>query len=115
MSEANVTINGTVYPLSPLRCKHLRAISASLADGSMSVKPRGVYSEIEKLMPYILDSVRVGTPLFDPALLDELTLQEFIDTWNALVAMSGIKVVSKEPVFQSAPESTGQSINSPIQ
>lgn len=104
MSEAKVTINGTEYQLSPLRCKHLREISKMLSDGLANVPTKGVYAEIEKWTPYIGDSIRVKSTSFDDVLLGELTLQEFTDTWNALVGISGIKVVSKG---EGNPASTG--------
>jgi hypothetical protein len=91
--DAKLTINGTDYELSPLRCKHLKEISAILKNG-ITAPTKDVYSEIEKWMPYIADSIKVKTPTFDASLLDEMTLQEFTDTWNAIVALSGIKVIS---------------------
>lgn len=113
MSDVAV-INGQSYLLSPLRCKHLRIISEKLAAGASM--PKGVYSEIEQWMPFIGDSIQVNTPNFDRALLDEMTLQEFTDSWNTLVSISGIKVVTKgEMMPDSASESSRQVEHSPIQ
>ena len=89
-----VTINGVSYELSPLRCKHLREISEILSKGTLA-PAKGVYSEVEKWMPYIAASIKTKKPDFDATLLDELTLQEFTDTWNSVIGISGIKVVSK--------------------
>src|SRR5208282_917836 len=92
--ENSITINGTKFELSSLRCKHLRQISEIL-QGSSTTPPKGVFSEVEKWMPFIAESIKVKTPDFNATLLDELTLQEFTDTWNNIVAMSGITVVNK--------------------
>jgi len=95
MSDSTVVINGTTYILSPLRCKYLRQISEVLASGTLA-PTKGIYTEIEKFMPYIAASIKEKVPTFDQALLDELTLQEFMDTWTQVVAISGIRVVPKE-------------------
>lgn len=87
----SVTINGQSYELSPLRCKHLKQISALLTQDTQIVPGKGVYAEIEKWMPFIAQSIKIKNPTFDEALLDELTLQEFQDTWNAVVQMSSIR------------------------
>ena len=92
--ENSITINGTKFELSSLRCKHLRQISEILQN-AVSTPPKGVFSEVEKWMPFIAESIKVKTPDFNSTLLDELTLQEFTDTWNNIVAMSGITVVPK--------------------
>ena len=102
--ENSITINGTTFQLSSLRCKHLRQISQILQD-SATTPAKGVFSEVEKWMPFIAESIKVKTPDFNSTLLDELTLQEFTDTWNAIVAMSGITVVPKaeQPATETKP------------
>lgn len=92
MAENTITINGTTFELSSLKCKHLRQISEILQSGSLA-PAKGVFAEVEKWMPFIAESIKVKTPDFNTQLLDELTLQEFTDTWNNIVAISGIKVV----------------------
>lgn len=104
-----VTINGTEYELSPLRCKHLREISETLAAGTPA--PKGVYAEIMQWSKYIGESIKTKSPNFDFELLGELTLQEFTDTWNLVVAISGIKVVSKGEVAP-APIGDGSTVES---
>lgn len=102
--ENKIVINGQEFALSSLRCKHLRQISQILQDIT-SAPPKGVFSEVEKWMPFIAESIKVKTPDFNSALLDELTLQEFTDTWNNVVALSGITVVPKANT-QSSTETT---------
>lgn len=95
--ENSITINGTKFELSALRCKHLRQISEIL-QSTATTPPKGVFSEVEKWMPFIAESIKVKTPDFNQTLLDELTLQEFTDTWNNIVAISGITVVHKADI-----------------
>lgn len=102
MSETTVTINGTEYTLSPLRCKHLREISEQLQNGALNA-PKGVYSEIARWMPYITTSIKIKSPDIPNDLVDELTLQEFTDTWEKILQLSGIKVV---PKGEQAPATT---------
>lgn len=107
-----VTINNTDYTLSPLRCKHLKKIQEVLAQG---VKGKGVYAELERWVPFIGDSIRATTPSFQDSLLEELTLQEFTDTWQAIIGMSGIKLVGSTPAPDVSPAKQDDQPLLPIQ
>lgn len=104
MSENSVTINGKTYPLSSLRCKHLRQITKILSEGRSG---QG-FSDIEKWMPFIAESIKIQSPNFNPEELDELTLQEFSDTWETIVKISGVKLVRGEVTPVQRTTSTGE-------
>jgi len=102
MPEQKVTIEGKEYILSPLRCKHLRQISAILREQPTG----GLFSAIERWMPFVSDSIKIKTPDFDPALIEEMTLQEFNDVWKKIIEISGIALSPKGE--QKPMESTGE-------
>lgn len=102
--EDKVTINGTEYAISPLRCKHLREISKLVKDES--IKKSTDFTAVEKWMPFIFDAIRSKNPEFTQAILDEATLQEFNDAWKKIVEISGVQMVK---VGETKPASIGDS------
>lgn len=106
-----VKIGTKEYELSPLRLKQLKKIASVLESGTLSPTTGG-YGEIDKWLPFILDSVKVSSPNVTIEELEEMSLQEFLDTWNTLIAMSGIKMVSqgeKTPMVSTGASSTPDS------
>lgn len=94
-----VTIDRRVYVLSPLRCKHMRQISDILSE--QAHLSNSMFDELERWTPFILASIRIEHPAILPELLDEMTLDEFNNTWNAIISISGIKVVKSAEKNQS--------------
>lgn len=103
-----VTINGKQYELSPLKMKALKEISRILTGTSMETLKKGVYDSLERWSPFIVDSIKVKSPDFKVEELEEATLQEFMDAWQKLGEISGIKLVNKGETKPTA-GSTGSS------
>jgi hypothetical protein len=108
-----VTINEQEFEVSPLRCKHLRTISKILRDKSAQTATD--FSSVERWMPFVLDSLQIKHKDFTQDKLDEMTLQEFNDTWEKIVAISGVQLAGKgetKPVVKvlSGSESTDESL-----
>lgn len=93
MSEAKVTINKKEYILSPLKMKYLKQISTILSAGVATTG--GVYSSFERWMPFIVASISENAPEFTNEMMDEMTVQEYTDTWTKLLQISGIQVTNK--------------------
>lgn len=94
MSEdPKVTIDGKAYLVGPLRCKHLRQISKLLKDKSQQNTTD--FTSVERWMPFVLDAIKSKNPEFKEETLDEMTLQEFNDTWNLIVGISGVQLTAK--------------------
>jgi hypothetical protein len=74
--------------------KHLKKISLLLKESSPA-DIVGVAS-IERWLPFILESLRTYQVDFPQEELDEMTLQEFHDTWNTIAQVSGIKIVGEK-------------------
>lgn len=91
--DRQVTIDGKEYTVSPLRCKHLRQISKILKNKeAQSIQD---FSSVERWMPFVLDSLKTLHSEFTQDQLDEMTLQEFNDTWEKIVAISGVQLTGK--------------------
>lgn len=105
---ATITIAEKEYIVSPLRCKHLKEITKLLADSSKRVTTN-TYADIDRWMPFMLDSLRFKNPDIDENILGEMTLQEFQDGWGEIVRISGIKVVNKGGEAQSVPSPAKES------
>ena len=93
--EDTVTINGKNYKAGKLRCKHLRQVSTIIKEMKDHKNP-GTFDMIDSYMPFILDSLREYDPKVTISDLDEMTLQEFNDTWAVIIAISGVQLVSGE-------------------
>jgi len=99
--DRKVTINEKEYEISPLRCKHLRTISKILRDRTQTTTD---FSSVERWMPFVLESLQIKHKEFTQEMLDEMTLQEFNDTWERIVAVSGVQLASKGEVKPVAKE-----------
>jgi hypothetical protein len=121
MPDANkVTIRGKEYEVSPLLCKDLKAIDKILVERKGRPEVGG-YAVIEIWSPFIVNSIKEKHANFELANLEEATLDEFNKAWAAVVAVSGISIVTKgeskpaESIGQastavSAPPSAGPSV-----
>lgn len=108
-----ITIGGNLYEVSPLRCKHLKQLSTITGQGDVI---RGTYADLERFAPYITFSLQQKQPEFTQDMLEDATLQEFLDAWNAVISCSGIKFVTsgeKEPERLSGESSTQESASLP--
>jgi hypothetical protein len=98
-----ININGKEYTLSPLRLKHLRRINDTLKEppsGSIAVL-------LDRYSPYITASIQGNDPDFKKELLEELTFEEFLNTWQLTLRASGIIVQKKEGEIQPEATSSG--------
>lgn len=93
MSESTVVkINGKEYTLAPLRMKHLKQITKILA----APRTTSLTERFEIWYPFIEFSIKEGGASdFNKEELDELTMQELIDTWTKVQGISGINIVAK--------------------
>jgi hypothetical protein len=89
----HVSINDQTFLLTPLKCKHLRTISSILRDKSAQTATD--FSSVERWMPFVFDSLHAKHPDFTQEMLDDMTLQEFNDTWEKIVAISGVSLAKK--------------------
>lgn len=92
--DNKVTFAGREFELSPLRLKHLRRISKQIEETGASPRTP-TFSDLDKWLPYIGDSISVIHQDFDRNLLDEMTIEEFGTVWQKILAVSGFKVVPK--------------------
>lgn len=90
--KTSVTINGTEYQLSPLLCKHLKQITQLLNDTSTRI---AVYADLERWMPFVVASIKMKHPEVPDEITGEMTMQQFTDCWNDVLALSGIVLVPK--------------------
>ncbi len=107
-----VKLNNQEYTVSPLKCKHLRKISELVKSGLAST---GTFSDLEQFAPFILDSVKVNHPDFTEDLIYESTLQEVLDTWNTIVAISGIEFKPGEKAPTAASIGQPSTVGSVVQ
>jgi hypothetical protein len=89
----HASIQGQVYEIGPLKCKHLRQISVILKDKSAQTATD--FSSVERWMPFVFDSLKLKNADITQDLLDNMTLQEFNDTWEKIVAISGVSVIKR--------------------
>lgn len=110
MSAANIVcINGVNYPLSPLRCKHLKQISKILKE-PRTVTADNVWDALSQWVPFIGESIRMaGHPEFKDEMLDEMTLTEFGEAWTKVTQISGVALVPAGETRPTAIRSTGVS------
>lgn len=102
-----VKINNVEYEISPLRMKHLKRITTLLS----STAPSGIYADLERWFPFILDSIKEKNASFNEEILQEATMDEINLAWAAIVNISGIvirtKVGETKPTTTTVPASTG--------
>lgn len=91
---SSIKIGSSEYELAPLRLKHLRKISKQIQETGSSPRTP-TFADLDKWLPYIGDSIEVGSKDFDRSILDEMTLQEFTEAWTTLLNVSGFKIVAK--------------------
>lgn len=110
--DTKVTINSKEYEISPLRCKHLRQVSAILKEQKENPISTLGFSSIDTWMPFIYDSLRIKNLDFKREELDEMTLTEFSTTWDKIVKLSGVTIISGgevKPVSSTGDGSTAES------
>ena len=90
--EDFVVIDGNQYAVAPLKCKHLREVSEILRSTKTSV-PTSVYEDIDRWTPFVLYSIQKKNPDFTKELLEDATLTEFLEAWQTIISISGIRVV----------------------
>lgn len=112
MQQDKITIDGKEYHISPLRCGELKQIDKILKERTANGFVTAGFSDLDVWGPFMAKAIRREHNDFKEEQLDEMTLQEFLDGWNRLCELSGIKLQPKGesmPTVQTGPSFTEES------
>lgn len=91
VEAVKITIGEKEFELSPLRLKHIKAITSMVGQPA----PTSIIASLARWTPYLLDSIKVKNPDFKEEDLDEATLPELTAASDALLVVSGL-VIKKQ-------------------
>jgi hypothetical protein len=103
MPESKVTIAGKEYEISPLKMKHIRAITEMVKANA----PSGVYDSLSRFFPYITASIKEKNPDFTQEMIEDGTLDEINTVVTTVIDYSGIKITAKSGEAKPVQDSIG--------
>ena len=113
---SNIKIGEREYEVTPLKLKHLRRISKEIEESNATPR-KPSFDELYKWIPYVYHSIAAVDKNIKIEDLDEMTIDEFSAAWDAILKISGFKIVAKEAKGEAKPTgaltTSGSSVDSP--